>query len=131
MTWVRFKNEFLQKYFPEDLRNKKEDEFLNLKQGNLFVAENAVKYEHFKLRTIKIMPPNLLMHNNTCRQFQIFSYTNIWKMGLGGVLMQNRQVVAYASSQLKVHEKNYPTHDLQIGGCCVCVEDLEALFVWF
>jgi len=35
-------------------------------------------------------------------------------MGLGGVLMQNRQVVAYASRQLKVHEKNYPTHDLQL-----------------
>ena len=27
--------------------------------------------------------------------------------------MQNRQVVAYASRQLKVHEKNYPTHDLE------------------
>jgi len=31
ITWVRFKNEFLKKYFPEDLRNKKEVEFLNLK----------------------------------------------------------------------------------------------------
>ena len=36
------------------------------------------------------------------------------KMGLGGVLMQNRQVVAYASRQLKVHEKNYRTHDLEL-----------------
>jgi len=35
-------------------------------------------------------------------------------MGLSGVLMQNRQVVAYASRQLKVHEKNYPTHDLEL-----------------
>jgi len=35
-------------------------------------------------------------------------------MGLGGVLMQNRQVVAYASRQLKVCEKNYPTHDLEL-----------------
>jgi len=35
-------------------------------------------------------------------------------MGLGGVLMQNRQVVAYASRQLKVHEKNYPTNDLEL-----------------
>jgi len=45
MTWVRFKNEFLRKYFPEDLRNKKEAEFLNSKQGNLSVAEYAAKYE--------------------------------------------------------------------------------------
>ena len=34
--------------------------------------------------------------------------------GLGGVLMQNRKVVAYASRQLKPHEKNYPTHDLEL-----------------
>jgi len=45
ITWVRFKNEFLKKYFPEDLRNKKEAEFLNLKQGSMFVAEYAAKYE--------------------------------------------------------------------------------------
>jgi len=41
-------------------------------------------------------------------------YCDASKMGLGGVLMQNRQVVAYASRQLKVHEKNYPTHDLEL-----------------
>src|SRR3954467_15104431 len=35
-------------------------------------------------------------------------------MGLGGGLMQNQQVVAYASRQLKVHERNYPTHDLEL-----------------
>ncbi|CAJ2661820.1 unnamed protein product [Trifolium pratense] len=35
-------------------------------------------------------------------------------MGLGGVLMQKGQVVAYASRQLKVHERNYPTHDLEL-----------------
>ena len=35
-------------------------------------------------------------------------------MGLGGVLMQDKQVVAYASRQLKVHERNYPTHDLEL-----------------
>jgi len=31
VTWARFKSEFLSNYFPEDLRNKKEVEFLNLK----------------------------------------------------------------------------------------------------
>ena len=36
------------------------------------------------------------------------------KRGLGGVLMQDGQVVAYASRQLKVHEENYPTHDLEL-----------------
>nr|GEV55033.1 reverse transcriptase domain-containing protein [Tanacetum cinerariifolium] len=35
--------------------------------------------------------------------------------GLGAVLMQKEKVIAYASRQLKIHEKNYKTHDLELG----------------
>ncbi|GJR77996.1 putative reverse transcriptase domain-containing protein [Tanacetum coccineum] len=35
--------------------------------------------------------------------------------GLGDVLMQREKVIAYASRQLKIHEKNYMTHDLEFG----------------
>ncbi|GKD13226.1 putative reverse transcriptase domain-containing protein, partial [Tanacetum coccineum] len=35
--------------------------------------------------------------------------------GLGAVLMQNKKVIAYASRKLKIHEKNYITHDLELG----------------
>ncbi|GJX44740.1 putative reverse transcriptase domain-containing protein [Tanacetum coccineum] len=35
--------------------------------------------------------------------------------GLGDVLMQNEKVIAYASRELKIHEKNYTTHDLELG----------------
>ncbi|GKA00021.1 putative reverse transcriptase domain-containing protein [Tanacetum coccineum] len=35
--------------------------------------------------------------------------------GLGAVLMQREKVIAYASRQLKIHEKNYTTHDLEHG----------------
>nr|GEU56610.1 hypothetical protein [Tanacetum cinerariifolium] len=35
--------------------------------------------------------------------------------GLGVVLMQKEKVIAYASRQLKVHEKNYTIHDLELG----------------
>ncbi|GJX79878.1 putative reverse transcriptase domain-containing protein [Tanacetum coccineum] len=34
---------------------------------------------------------------------------------LGSVLMQKEKVIAYASRQLKIHEKNYTTHDLELG----------------
>ncbi|GJY87493.1 putative reverse transcriptase domain-containing protein [Tanacetum coccineum] len=34
---------------------------------------------------------------------------------LGAVLMQREKVIAYASRQLKIHEKNYTTHDLELG----------------
>nr|GEV55849.1 putative reverse transcriptase domain-containing protein [Tanacetum cinerariifolium] len=35
--------------------------------------------------------------------------------GLGVVRMQNEKVIAYASRQLKIHEKNYTTYDLELG----------------
>ncbi|GKA79365.1 putative reverse transcriptase domain-containing protein [Tanacetum coccineum] len=35
--------------------------------------------------------------------------------GLGTVLMQRMKVIAYSSRQLKIHEKNYTTHDLELG----------------
>ncbi|GJX84362.1 putative reverse transcriptase domain-containing protein [Tanacetum coccineum] len=41
------------------------------------------------------------------------SYCNASKKGLGAVLMQRENVIAYASRQLKIHEKNYTTHDLE------------------
>ncbi|XP_073120538.1 uncharacterized protein [Henckelia pumila] len=41
-------------------------------------------------------------------------YTDASKSGLGAVLMQDDKVIAYASRQLKVHERNYPTHDLEL-----------------
>ncbi|KAK9101141.1 hypothetical protein Scep_024571 [Stephania cephalantha] len=41
-------------------------------------------------------------------------YTDASRMGLGCVLMQEKGTVAYASRQLKIHEKNYPTHDLEL-----------------
>nr|GFA47206.1 putative reverse transcriptase domain-containing protein [Tanacetum cinerariifolium] len=34
---------------------------------------------------------------------------------LGAVLMQREKVISYASRQLKTHEKNYMTHDLELG----------------
>ena len=41
-------------------------------------------------------------------------YCDASRDGLGCVLMQNGRVVAYGSRQLKTHEKNYPTHDLEL-----------------
>ena len=41
-------------------------------------------------------------------------YTDACGTGLGAVLMQGGRIVAYASRQLKPHEKRYPTHDLEL-----------------
>ncbi|GJW51944.1 putative reverse transcriptase domain-containing protein [Tanacetum coccineum] len=45
-------------------------------------------------------------------------------LGLGCVLMQRGKVIAYASRKLKIHEKNYTTHDLELGAA------VFALKIW-
>ncbi|GKG14884.1 putative reverse transcriptase domain-containing protein [Tanacetum coccineum] len=42
-------------------------------------------------------------------------YCDASKKGLGAVLMQREKVISYASRQLKIHEKNYTTYDLELG----------------
>ncbi|GKB74103.1 hypothetical protein Tco_0935515 [Tanacetum coccineum] len=42
-------------------------------------------------------------------------YCDASHKGLGAVLIQREKVIAYASCQLKVHEKNYTTHNLELG----------------
>ena len=41
-------------------------------------------------------------------------YCDSSRVGLGCVLVQHGKVIAYASRQLKSHEKNYPAHDLEL-----------------
>ncbi|KAH0684682.1 hypothetical protein KY289_022434 [Solanum tuberosum] len=51
-------------------------------------------------------------------------YFDSSRVGLSCLLMQQGKVIAYASRQLKVHEKNYPTHDLEL------VSVVFALKIW-
>ncbi|WVZ70315.1 LOW QUALITY PROTEIN: hypothetical protein U9M48_018990 [Paspalum notatum var. saurae] len=47
--------------------------------------------------------------------------------GPGRVLMREGRVIAYASRQLRKHEANYPTHDLELADGCARIEDPETL----
>ncbi|KAK1413557.1 hypothetical protein QVD17_35332 [Tagetes erecta] len=51
-------------------------------------------------------------------------YCDASHTGMGCVLMQRNKVIAYASRQLKTHEKNYTTHDLELGAI------IFALKIW-
>ncbi|GJW69640.1 putative reverse transcriptase domain-containing protein [Tanacetum coccineum] len=51
-------------------------------------------------------------------------YCNASGIGLGCVLIQRGKVIAYASRQLKIHEKNYTTHNLELGAV------MFALKIW-
>ena len=59
--------------------------------------------------------------------FVVFSDAS--RQGLGCVLMQNGRVIAYASRQLKNHETNYLTHDLELAAVVFALK-IWRLFVW-
>ncbi|CAJ2672989.1 unnamed protein product [Trifolium pratense] len=68
IPWAMFKREFLVKYFPVDVKNKKVVEFMELKQGNMTVADYAVKFE-----TLCAFSPHyntLEAENDKCVKFE-------------------------------------------------------------
>ena len=64
-----------------------------------------------QLKKILVETP-MLTHPTPGREYVMYSDAS--RIGLGCVLMQNGKVMAYASRQLKLHEQNYPTHDLKL-----------------
>ena len=64
-----------------------------------------------RLKEILVEAP-MLIQPTSGREYTM--YNDASRIGLGCVLMQDGKVVAYASKQLKPHEQNYPTHDLEL-----------------
>lgn len=64
-----------------------------------------------KLKKVLTEGPVLIQPEHG-KEFTIYSDASY--VGLGCVLMQKGKVVAYVSRQLKTHEVNYPTHDLEL-----------------
>ena len=54
------------------------------------------------------------------KEFTVYSDASI--QGLGCVLMQEERVIAYASRQLKPHEKKYPVHDLELAAVVLALK---------
>ena len=76
--------------------------------------------EAFDVLKEKLTIAPVLIIPNPDKRFLV--YTDASLLGLGGVLIQERQVVAYASRQLKIHEKNYPTHDLELAAVIFAIK---------
>ncbi|GKA20736.1 putative reverse transcriptase domain-containing protein [Tanacetum coccineum] len=84
------------------------------------LTQNSMKYEWgekeeeaFPILKQKLCSALILALPEGSENFVV--YCDASHKGLGTVLMQNEKVIAYASRQLKVHEKNYTTHDLELG----------------
>ncbi|GJV07230.1 hypothetical protein Tco_1344886, partial [Tanacetum coccineum] len=69
--------------------------------------------EAFQLLKQKLCAAPILALPEGSEDFVVYCDASI--KGLGAVLMQRMKVIAYASRQLKIHEKNYTTHDLELG----------------
>lgn len=72
------------------------------------------------------MSPILILPDPS-KRFEV--YCDASQHGLGCVLMQDRKVVAYASRQLRPHEKNYPTHDLELASVVFALK-IWRHYVW-
>nr|GEW01175.1 reverse transcriptase domain-containing protein [Tanacetum cinerariifolium] len=68
------------------------------------------RYGHYESQ---VMP--FVLTNAPTGSENFVVYCDASHKGLGAVFMQKEKVIAYASCQLKVHENNYTTHDLELG----------------
>jgi hypothetical protein len=84
-----------------------------------WTEECQVNFEELKKRLTSEL---VLIVPDITKKFNI--YCDASRQVLGCVLMQDGQVVSYASRQLRKHEKNYPTHDLELAAV------VHALKIW-
>jgi hypothetical protein len=93
-----------------------------LEKGKEFkwTHECQVSFNQLKFR---LMSPLVLVMLDLQKGFDI--YCDACRQGLGCVLMQEGHVIAYASRQLRKHELNYPTHDLELAVV------VRALKIWW
>ncbi|GJS89398.1 retrotransposon protein, putative, ty3-gypsy subclass [Tanacetum coccineum] len=76
------------------------------------VRRTGEAFFNLKTRNTLVQGPILALPEGS-DDFVVYCDASI--KGLGAVLMQRMKVIAYASRQLKIHEKNYTTHDLELG----------------
>ena len=81
------------------------------KQGVPFIWDHDYEANFSELKT-RLTSAHFLTLPSGSGGFTVYSDTS--GVELDGVLMQYGNVVAYTSRQLKSHEKNYSTHDLEI-----------------
>nr|GEV79014.1 reverse transcriptase domain-containing protein [Tanacetum cinerariifolium] len=108
-----------------------------LKQSRIHYVKKSVKLDWgekekaaFQMLKQKLCSASILALPEGSERFAV--YCDASHKGLGAILMHNEKVLAYASRQLKIHEKNYTTNDLELGvavSWISCFGDLRALIM--
>nr|GEU34368.1 putative reverse transcriptase domain-containing protein [Tanacetum cinerariifolium] len=99
---------------------KKEELILKIAKPMTMLTQKKVKFEWgdkqekaFQLLKQKLCSAPILALPEGNKDFIVYCDASV--KGLGVVLMRREKVISYASRQLKIHEKNYTTHDLELG----------------
>ena len=90
-----------------------------LKKDKKFEWTDKCEASFQELKKRLISAPILIMPDVT-KPFDV--YCDASKIGLGCVLMQEGKVISYLSRQLKQHEQNYPTHDLELAAVVLALK---------
>jgi len=83
-----------------------------LTQKNIKFVWTQECENYFQVLKQKLVTAPILTLPDPSKRFTIYSDAS--RIELGCVLMQDGKVIIYASRQLKTHEQNYPTHDLEL-----------------
>nr|GEV55392.1 reverse transcriptase domain-containing protein [Tanacetum cinerariifolium] len=108
-------------YCPRNKIQKMETELWNLTlKGNDLIAytqSEGVRIDPARIESIKDWesPKTPIEIHQFLESENFMVYCDASHKGLGAILMQKEKVIDDASRQLKVHEKNYTTHDLELG----------------
>ncbi|GJW95995.1 putative reverse transcriptase domain-containing protein [Tanacetum coccineum] len=92
---------------------KKEELYAKFSKCEFWIPKGDKQEAAFQTLKNKLCSAPILALPQGAENFIV--YCDASHKGLGAVLMQNEKVIAYASRQLKIHEKNYTTHDLELG----------------
>jgi hypothetical protein len=90
-----------------------------LKNGNKYVWSDACDEAFKHLKKLLTTSP-VLAQPDTTKPFDV--YCDASGTGLGRVLMQEGRVISYSSRQLRCHEEQYPTHDLELGAVVMVLQ---------
>ncbi|XP_075074479.1 uncharacterized protein LOC142162073 [Nicotiana tabacum] len=105
----------------EQLKDLLDKGFIKPSKAAKFQWSDACERSFQELKARLTMMPVLTLP--TCLG-DFVVYCDVSRVGLGCVLMQKGKVISHVSRQLKIHEKGYPTHDLELAAV------LFALKIW-
>ncbi|GJV68688.1 putative reverse transcriptase domain-containing protein [Tanacetum coccineum] len=98
---------------------KKEELYAKFSKCEFWIPKGDKEEAAFQLIKQKLCSAPMLALPEGSKEFVV--YCNASHKGLGAVLMQKEKLIAYASRQLKIHENNYTTHDLELGSSCSAI----------